>query len=262
MDNLGFKAVGSTVRVPFTTHAAAGGNVAPSSAFEAADVRIYKDGSATQRSSAAGITMTSPFDTLTGAHRIDIDLADDTDAGFYADGSVYEVWLCPDETIDGQTITARVLACFTIGIQSVHLVTTAIGAITRNAFGSDTGLQSIRSNTAQAGGATTITLDASASASDDFYNDTSILTTGGTGVGQFRVISDYVGATKVATVTPAWVTNPSSDTTFAIFPAAATVADIAAEVLTAATAAPIAANVEQINTVPLVGDGSATPFSV
>src|SRR5688572_19915192 len=140
MLNLGFKAVGSTVRVPFTTHAAAGGNVAPSSAFEAADIRIYKNGSATQRSSSAGITMTSPFDSLTGAHRVDIDLSDDTDAGFYVADAFYEVWLCPDETVDGQTITAKILAVFSIGVQNANVSTVTAGAINRAAFHEDTGL--------------------------------------------------------------------------------------------------------------------------
>lgn len=103
----------------------------------------------------------------------------------------------------------------------------ADNAIDRATFAADTGLQSIRSNTAQAGGATTITLDASASAVDDFYNGASILLTGGTGAGQFRIITDYVGATKIATVDTAWVTNPNATSTFAIFPAADTAADIA-----------------------------------
>lgn len=112
---LGTRAASSTVRVAFTTHDADGDNVAPNSAFEAADVRIYKNGSATQRSSANGITMTSPFDTVTGAHRVDIDLSDDTDAGFYAAGSFYEVWLVPDETVDGRAMSV-ILACFDIGV--------------------------------------------------------------------------------------------------------------------------------------------------
>lgn len=76
--------------------------------------------------------------------------------------------------------------------------------------------QVIRDNTAQAGAAGTITLDASASASDDFYNNTIIQITGGTGAGQSRIISDYVGSTKVATVNGNWVTNPSSDSVFVI----------------------------------------------
>lgn len=108
------------VRFQFSTHAAAGGNVAPSSAFEAADIRIYRANdsaaySATQRSSANGITMTSPFDSLTGVHDVDIDLADNTDAGFYAAGYRYSVILAPDETVDSLTITGVVLGEFEIG---------------------------------------------------------------------------------------------------------------------------------------------------
>lgn len=79
-------------------------------------------------------------------------------------------------------------------------------------------LSVIRANTAQAGASGSITLDASASASDDFYNNTFIQITGGTGAGQARFISDYVGSTKVATVNANWVTNPSSDSTFIIWP--------------------------------------------
>jgi hypothetical protein len=91
----------------------------------------------------------------------------------------------------------------------------ADGAIDRATFAADTGLQTIRSNTAQAGAATTITLDASASASNSFYNNTLLTITGGTGVGQSRFITAYVGATKVATVAT-WVTNPDATSTFAI----------------------------------------------
>ncbi len=94
-------------------------------------------------------------------------------------------------------------------------VTIASGGITRASYSADTGHQSIRSNTAQAGGGTSITLDASASAVDDFYNNTLILITGGTGVGQARFVTNYDGTTKVASVT-AWSTNPDNTSTFAI----------------------------------------------
>ena len=73
-----------------------------------------------------------------------------------------------------------------------------------------------RSSTAQAGGSATITLDSGASATDDIFNGATITTTGGTGSGQTRVISDYVGSSKVATVSVAWATQPASDTTFTI----------------------------------------------
>lgn len=90
------------------------------------------------------------------------------------------------------------------------------GAITRASFAADTGLQTIRSNTAQAGASSTITLDSGASVIDDFYKNTIIYITGGTGVGQGRIIASYVGATKVATLNNAWKTNPDATSTFAI----------------------------------------------
>jgi hypothetical protein len=73
-----------------------------------------------------------------------------------------------------------------------------------------------RTGTAQAGASSTITLDSGASATDDIYIGATITTTGGTGSGQTRIISDYVGSSKVATVSAAWSTTPASDTTFEI----------------------------------------------
>jgi len=73
-----------------------------------------------------------------------------------------------------------------------------------------------RENTAQAGGASTITLDAGALATDDIYNGSSVIIQSGTGLGQERIISDYVGATKVATVSVAWATQPDSTSVFTV----------------------------------------------
>lgn len=91
-----------------------------------------------------------------------------------------------------------------------------------------------RSNTAQAGAASTITLDASASATDDFYNNNWIFIVSGTGAGQGNTVSDYNGTTKVATVQDSWATNPSSDSVFVMMPrgglpgaSAPTAADVA-----------------------------------
>jgi hypothetical protein len=89
------------------------------------------------------------------------------------------------------------------------------GHLTSGTFGQ--ALNIIRAGTAQAGGATTITLDASASATDDIYNYDLIVITAGTGAGQSRYITDYDGTTKVATVA-SWQTNPSSDSVFVILP--------------------------------------------
>lgn len=71
---------------------------------------------------------------------------------------------------------------------------------------------------AAAGGATTITLNSIASATDDIYNGSMVLILTGTGAGQTRIITDYAGATKVATVTNAWATNPDTTSAYVVIP--------------------------------------------
>lgn len=92
----------------------------------------------------------------------------------------------------------------------------AWGPLMRACGFSQTVLGTAHSGTATAGGASTITLAVAASASDDAYNGMTIRTTGGTGSGQSRVINDYVGSTKVATVSEAWTTPPDATTTYSI----------------------------------------------
>lgn len=80
----------------------------------------------------------------------------------------------------------------------------------------------LRTGTAQAGAGTTITLDAGAPAIDDYYNGCYVNITNNSpanALGQARLITDYVGSTKVATVAAAWGTNPSSASTFEILQA-------------------------------------------
>jgi len=72
------------------------------------------------------------------------------------------------------------------------------------------------SGAAQAGTSTTITLKSTASATDDIYNGMYVTITSGTGTGQIRIIEDYVGSTKVATVTPAWTTAPNNTSNYEI----------------------------------------------
>ncbi len=67
--------------------------------------------------------------------------------------------------------------------------------------------ENAETGTAQAGTANTITLAADEAAVDDFYTNMVIEITGGTGEGQKRTITDYVGATKIATVGEDWDVN-------------------------------------------------------
>jgi hypothetical protein len=71
-------------------------------------------------------------------------------------------------------------------------------------------------STAQAGGANTITLNASFSQSEDDLVGRAIFLIAGTGVGGWRHITAYDNGTKVATVDSNWVTNPASGTEYVI----------------------------------------------
>jgi len=81
--------------------------------------------------------------------------------------------------------------------------------LTASATNHDTGA-------AQAGTSTTITLKSTASATDDIYNGMYVTITGGTGAGQVRIIQDYVGSTKVATVDDPFTTVPTSASNYQI----------------------------------------------
>jgi hypothetical protein len=63
---------------------------------------------------------------------------------------------------------------------------------------------------------THIQLSAEANPTDDYYNTFIITITGGTGEGQTRIISDYVGNTQIAQVSVAFVTAPGDDSTYSI----------------------------------------------
>lgn len=74
----------------------------------------------------------------------------------------------------------------------------------------------IRTGTAQAGAASTITLDSGASATDDFYNYLLLRIVSGVGAGQARYVTDYIGASKIATVNRPWVVQPDNTSVFVL----------------------------------------------
>jgi type IV pilus assembly protein PilW len=69
---------------------------------------------------------------------------------------------------------------------------------------------------AQGAGVSTITLSAASSAVDDVYNGKIIRIVAGVGAGQYRTITDYVGATKVATVDSNWVVQPNDTSNYSL----------------------------------------------
>lgn len=68
---------------------------------------------------------------------------------------------------------------------------------------------------ATAGGATTIALDSSSSDQDDAYNWMTITITSGVGAGQTKIIQDYTGSTRIATVST-WGTTPDATSRYTI----------------------------------------------
>jgi len=176
--------------------------------------------------------MTSPFDSLTGVHWVDIDLTDDTDAGFYAAGYRYVVMLCPDETVDGQTLTGVPVAYFEVGVAEANVTQAAgtawnSGAITEGTFSTTAGsfapLGIIDQGTAQSATSTGLVLRAGASFADDELNNCVVYVKGSdqNRWQAARIITDYVSSTDTATIDPAWQTTPTGTISYIVYAAPA-----------------------------------------
>lgn len=114
--HLGTIPAGSTIPIPFATYGSSGQSITLTG-LAVTDVEIFKNGSVIQRASDAGIALLDTdgvdFDGITGVHGFSINLADDSDAGFYAVGSFY--WVVVSAiTVDAQTVNF-IAATFRIG---------------------------------------------------------------------------------------------------------------------------------------------------
>ena len=129
----------STIRLGFVSTAPDGTPTAPSAAFTAADFAVYKDGSATEKTTTNGITVTSPFDSIAGRHLLSIDTSNDTgDAGFWSAGSVYEVILSTAKTVDSKSVSGYSVGEFRLGgvrIDSASVTAVQSGLSTLDAAG-------------------------------------------------------------------------------------------------------------------------------
>lgn len=101
----------------------------------------------------------------------------------------------------------------------------------------------LHSGTAQAGAASTITLAAGASAADDLYKSQVIKVYSGTGAGQSRIITGYVGATKVATVDRAWATQPDATSLYAVLAMSEAKLNASLEVVSASVTGDVGGNI-------------------
>ncbi len=195
MIDLGKVKPGSTVRIPFGTAAGATGASVTATGLAAADIRIYKDGSTTERASTAGITVTTDFDALTGIHMVEISLADNTTAGFYAAGSEYIVAVA-DITVDSQTVRFP-RARFSIGMGGAVLDTTIATLASQTSF------------TLAAGPAEDDALNGCVA----YLHDVASAVQGG-----FAVISDYVGSSRTVTLAAGTTFTAAATDNISIFP--------------------------------------------
>lgn len=111
---LGDFPTGATIYIHFNTNGATGVPTNPSSAFDTADFRIYKNDSLAQRTSANGLTMSSGFDSTTGRHCLKIDTTDNSDAGFWVAGADYTVELDTAKTVDSISVDGVIVGKFSI----------------------------------------------------------------------------------------------------------------------------------------------------
>lgn len=100
--------------------------------------------------------------------------------------------------------------------------------------GGGTGLTALASGTAQSGTSTTIVLAAAETFANDELNNNVINIHTGAGAGQARLITDYVGASDTATVSPAWITNPTATSQYEVVNGPVFIASIAAGAVSAA----------------------------
>lgn len=176
---------GTTLYIPFATYDSNDPSASVTlTGLATTDIEVYKNGSVTQRSSDSGYALLDSdgidFDLTTGIHGFSIDLADNTDAGFWAAGAQYTV-VVASITVDAATINF-IAATFRIGYP------TALFNTTVSSVGSQTSM-----------------VLSSGPAEDDALNGYEILfhdVASAVQVGR-AVISDYTGSTKTITLAAA-----------------------------------------------------------
>ena len=252
MINFGAVPASTVLYIPFATFNSSGASVTLTG-LAVTDIEIYKNGSVTQRASDAGYTLLDTdgidFDGITGIHGFSVDLADNTDAGFYAVGSSYFVAVSA-VTVDSQTVnfiaaTFRIIVAEnTAGTPVVDVgrisndVTAADNLET--AFDDTAGpvpwLGIVDQGTAQSATGTTLVGRAAGAFANDTIIGCVLAVYGSTqAYWQVRIITDVDLATDTFTV-DTWTVTPSGTITYKIFASAPSSSSI-----------PIPVNVTQFN---------------
>lgn len=222
-NNLGDYAASTVIYGKFTTYQPSTGAAFTLGGTPA--LSVYKDNSTTQ--STTGVTLTADFDTVTGLNHFAIDTS--ADGTFYSAGSNFDIVITTG-TVDSVSVVGSVVGSFSIAKTAALRPTTAgrtldvastgeAGIDLANinlAVGAVAPFGIVDNGTLQSATSTTAVIRSAASFADDAVIGATILITGGTGVGQARLITDYVGSTDTATVAT-WTTTPDNTSTYVIF---------------------------------------------
>ena len=111
--------------------------------------------------------------------------------------------------------------------------TTSVFEILPGNVHAETNSKTVKVGLAQSGSLSTITLSSDASSVNDYYKDDIVEIDFGTGEGQARVITAYNGTTKLASVTPDWITAPDSTSEYIVEEALTVTGKIETSVITA-----------------------------
>lgn len=126
---------GSTIQCRYATYGADGASITQSG-LAVTDIEVFKGSSVTQRASDNGYTLIdtdgTDIDGITGFQGFSIDLADNSDAGFWAAGQEYWVVVATVD-VDGKTIMVLV-DHFVIGYEGSLLDTTIATLTNQNSF--------------------------------------------------------------------------------------------------------------------------------
>ena len=152
-------------------------------------------------------------DLVTGASTPDSERSINGDT--FADCTNEMVEIATNSGVYYLTLTATEM---TADVLTVILKSATAGMKTTVAVLYPRKLVSLRTGTVAANAAdgSTLQLDSSASAVDDFYNGCLLVGTLDSNV-EARMITDYVGSTKVCTVSPNFVTTPDNNDTFVVY---------------------------------------------
>jgi hypothetical protein len=231
--------LGETIDFKFTTCEPDTG--APATLSGTPVISAYVDNSTTQIT--AGITLTVDFDGVTGLNNVRVAA---TSGNGYTTGTNVAL-IITTGTVDSVSAVGYKVAEFSIGRagtsnvtqisgSAVSTTTAQLGVNVVQVSGDATAADNIETayddtagavpwmgiidqGTAQSGSGTTIVLRAGASFGDDTLIGATIHIVSGTGVGQRRLITDWVSATDTATV-DTWVTNPDNTSVYKVYASA------------------------------------------